>query len=265
MSPLAPETPIGYAPVPGARRIYRAVEVARLAARYHVTVESASEICFERVMEMLQPERVVNAMRHALDNAEARVEVVETSRYPVPPGEVQFSRSTLPPAADGPVIWRGFVRYGGERRFAIWARVRILVRAQKIIAAENLAAGSPIDAKQVRLEDYDVFPSAQGEAPIVDGIVGKIPRKAIAAGSAIPASLLQEPKDVERGEMVQVEVRSGAARLKLEGRAQTAGRTGDAIRVRNLSTGKSFSAHVSAKGRVVLTAATASGAKDAKQ
>ncbi|MBI2679527.1 MAG: flagellar basal body P-ring formation protein FlgA [Candidatus Solibacter usitatus] len=262
-SSLAPDTPVGYAPVPGARRIYRAAEVDRLAVRYKVPVASSNEICFERVMEQLQPDRVVNAMRHALNNLEARIEVLELSRYPVPPGEIQFSRSTLPPAADAPVIWRGFVRYGGERRFAIWARVRILVRAQKIVAVENLTAGSRIEARQVRLEECDVFPSQVGKEEM-DGIVGKIARRPISAGSPITATLLEEPKDVERGQMVEVEVRSGAARLKLEGRAQSAGRTGDAIRVRNLSTGKSFSAHVSAKGQVVLSATTAAGAKESK-
>jgi flagella basal body P-ring formation protein FlgA len=99
----------------------------------------------------------------------------------------------------------------------------------------------------------------------VDEIVGKIPRRPISAGSVISAALLEDPKDVERGQMVEVEVRSGAARLKLEGRAQSAGRTGDAIRVRNLGTGKSFSAHVSAKGQVVLSAATGSATKEVKQ
>jgi flagella basal body P-ring formation protein FlgA len=264
-SSLAPETPLAYAPVPGARRIFRAAEVGRLAERYKVPLEAFGEVCFERVMEVLKPEGVVDAMRQALGNPEARIEVVEMSKFPVPPGEIQFTRSTLPPAAEGPVIWRGFVRYSGDRRFAIWARVRILVRSQKIIATENLAVGSRIDAKQVRVEERDVFPSAEAGIPAVDGIVGKSPRRPISAGSAITSTLLEEPKDVERGQMVEVEVRSGAARLKLEGRAQSAGRTGDAIRVRNLSTGKSFSAHVSAKGQVVLSAAAASGAKEVKQ
>ncbi len=259
---VAPDTPIGYSPVPGARRLYRIVELERLAARYRVTLEPAREICFERVMEMLTPERVADAMKHGLGDLEARIEVVEMSRYPVPPGEIHFTRATLPIGADTPVIWRGFVRYGGERRFAIWARVRIQVRSKRIIATENVAAGSRIDARQVRVEERDAFPSVQPENISLDGITGKISRRAIPAGSAVSASLLEEPKDVERGEMVQVEVHSGAARLKLEGRAQTAGRMGEAVRIRNLSTGKSFSANVSAKGRVVLSAATAPAAKD---
>src|SRR6185295_5611107 len=89
-SSLAPEMLIGYAPVPGARRIYRAAEVDRLAVRYKLSLESPAEICFERVMEQLSPERVINAMRQALNNLEARIEVLELSRYPVPPGEIQF-------------------------------------------------------------------------------------------------------------------------------------------------------------------------------
>ena len=62
------------------------------------------------------------------------------------------------------------------------------------------------------------------------------------------------PKEVERGDLVQVEVRSGAALLKLEGRAESAGRHGEPIKVHTLVNGKSFSARVAGKDRVVVAA-----------
>ena len=40
--------------------------------------------------------------------------------------------------------------------------------------------------------------------------------------------------DVNRGDMVEVEVRSGAAHLAFTGKAESAGRSGDTIVIRNL-------------------------------
>ncbi len=77
--------------------------------------------------------------------------------------------------------------------------------------------------------------------------------------------MLDAPKDVERGDVVQVEVHSGAALLKLEGRAESAGRRGDPIKVHTLANGRSFSARVADKDRVVVTTALGSKPKDANQ
>ena len=68
-----------------------------------------------------------------------------------------------------------------------------------------------------------------------------------------------------RGDLIKVEVSSGGARLQLDGRAQADGRTGETIPVRNVATGKVFSARVSEKGRVVLTASRPPAAKDLNQ
>jgi len=258
-SVLPPDTKLGYAPIPGVRRFFHASELRRIAARHNIGLSSAAEICFERPMETLQPEAVAQAMRQALGQPDAHIEIQELSRYPVPRGQVSFNRSALPAApslanAAAPQLWRGIVRYGGDHRFAIWARARILVRSTRIVATEDLPAGRPIDARQVRVEEFDVPASNQPPPPTVDRIVGKWPRQPIKASAAITAFQLEEPKDIERGDLVEVEVRSGGAHLTLEGRALADGRKGDMIPVRNTANAKCFSARVQDKGWVVLTA-----------
>src|ERR1700681_3286414 len=119
------DTRLGYAPAPGARRVFHANDLRRLAIRYNIPQPSDAELCFERAMEPLSRERIIQAMQDVLGSAKARVEIVEISRYPVPPGEIQFIRSALPASTGGAVLWRGSVMYNGERRFAIWARVKI--------------------------------------------------------------------------------------------------------------------------------------------
>jgi len=256
------DTQVGFAPVPGVKRFFHTPELQRLAARYNVTLPPDAEVCIERVLEPLRPEAVVEAMKKALGVPEARIEVVELSRFPVPRGEIEFARSALPPAAPTPVIWRGLVRYVGGRRFAIWARVKVRVPAIQIVAVENLRAGQPVAAGQVKLEKCELYPAATPDPPSLDMIVGHLPRNPIAAGAAVTLDLLDAPKEVERGDVVQVEVRSGSARLALEGRAQSAGSHGQAISIRNMATGKSFSARVVDKDRVLLNAALPGTAKD---
>jgi flagella basal body P-ring formation protein FlgA len=263
-SSLPADTDLGYAPVPGARRFYHAAELRRLALRYNLAAESLNEICIERAMEPLVPERVIEAMRESLGTPEAHIEIVELSRYPVPRGDIEFTRASLPPGGPAAILWRGFVRYGSQRRFAIWARVKITAPSTRIVALQNLPGGQRIEAAQVRLEPTETFPSSQ-PAPSLDQVLGLVPRRSIAAGAALTKNLLDAPKEVERGAVVEVEVHSGGARLSLEGRAQNSGRRGDAIPIRNLATGKSFSARVAGKDRVVLTTVLPSRAKDIDQ
>jgi flagella basal body P-ring formation protein FlgA len=260
-SSLPADTDLGYAPVPGARRYYHGAELNRLALRYNLAMDGAVEICIERAMEPLAPERVIAAMRQALGIPSIRIEIVELSRYPVPRGDIEFTRASLPPSAAAPVLWRGFVRYGSQHRFALWARVKVTVPSTRIVAIQNLPAGRRIEASQVRIEPTETFPSTQ-PAPSLDQVLSLVPRRSITAGAVLTQNLLDTPREVERGDVVAVEVHSGGARLALEGRAQNSGRRGDAIPIRNLDSGKSFSARVAGKDRVVLTTVLPSKAKD---
>jgi flagella basal body P-ring formation protein FlgA len=75
-------------------------------------------------------------------------------------------------------------------------------------------------------------------------------QRAIHAGEPVYASMLVAPREVERGDKVAVEVSSGAAMLAFEATAESSGRTGDSIVVRNPENGRLFSAKVEAKGKV---------------
>jgi flagella basal body P-ring formation protein FlgA len=81
-----------------------------------------------------------------------------------------------------------------------------------------------------------------------------VPRRPIPAGAAIERQWLDVPADVVRGERVRVEIRSGRARVILEGQAQSSGRRGELVGVRNPANGKILRATVADRGRVVLDA-----------
>jgi hypothetical protein len=191
------EVPVAPAPSPGARRVFRAAELAALARSHSLSISPADDICFEWAMEPLDPKRLLAAMQAALGSSAAHIEIVDTGVRQAPAGPIEFRREDLPVPAtkesSSPVVWRGNVVYGTNRRFAIWARVVVS------------------------------YP----------------------------------PPDIDRGDLVEVEVRSGAARLLLRARSESDGRTGETISLRNLSSNKIFQARVEGKGRALVEASAA--------
>ncbi len=62
------------------------------------------------------------------------------------------------------------------------------------------------------------------------------------------------PREVERGDLVAVEVTSGGALVKFEARAESGGTQGETVVLRNPATKICFSALVAGKGKVTLNA-----------
>jgi flagella basal body P-ring formation protein FlgA len=242
-------------PPPGSKRTFHASELASLAQLYSIRLDSPPDVCFEWPMESLDRSRILQAMRESLAVPEARIEITETSLYPVPRGRVEFPRPMLgapaSTAQEHPVLWRGQVVYGGEHRYPVWAKVRVKVACERIFALEALKPGQPIDPRQVRTEPAECFPflDGSGRSPAVS-LSGTVPTRAIAAGSEIRPEFLARPNDVNRGDAVHVEVRSGAAHLAFIAQAESGGRSGDFIAVRNPSSSKIFRARIKDKGQV---------------
>ncbi len=72
-------------------------------------------------------------------------------------------------------------------------------------------------------------------------------RAALTAERPAPAS-----PEVQRGEKVAVEVTSGGALLRFEADAESSGRKGDSVLIRNPETGSLFQARVESKGKVLV-------------
>ena len=255
-SALPPATTLGYAPAVGAKRVWPAAQLVRLARQHGVEITDGKDICVERATRDLNSEELLAAMRGTFGSERVRLSIVDFSRNPVPPGETAFPRQGLPasaPGGDGAVLWRGYVQYAAGKKFPIWARVKVSAPLTRIVATESLEPGRAIAAGQVRVEETEGYPR-NGLAPRVEDVVHKAPRRLIKAGAEVVPSLLAEERVVARGEKVEVQVEDGATRLTLEGRAESAGDVGGTISVRNPQNGRLFSARVSGKGRAVVSA-----------
>jgi flagella basal body P-ring formation protein FlgA len=256
LAEAAPDAPLGFAPLPGTRRVFGLRELERLA-RQHGLPPAASPVCLERRMEPLSREQVESALRAAAGPDAVRIEILDYSRAPVAKGTLQFPRTGLSSPGDltcnVPVTWRGSLRYSATGSLAVWARVRLAVTRTRCVSATALKAGETVQGEQVRTETIDAFPF--GPRPCgIEQIVGRRVRRSLQAGTEITAALLDEPKQVERGQMVSVEVSSGAAQLSFEARAESGGNAGDGIVLVNPSTGRRFAAKVEGRGKAIVNA-----------
>ena len=246
METVDPHTPLAFAPAPGVSRVFHAPELARLAERFHLSPPSP-EICVTRPVAPLDREKVLAAMHRALPNAE--IAVLDCSRAPVPAGDIYFPANQLRNEPSGQ-WWTGYVRYAGDHRFSIWARVEAQVTAALVVALRTVRPGEAIPPDAVQVQTHSSIPGNSGFAVSTDQVVNQSPRETIPAGTPIRLSLLTKPLDVARGDMVEVEAQSGAAHLQFTARAEESGVTGDEIPVLNPVSHRRFTARIAGKDRV---------------
>jgi flagella basal body P-ring formation protein FlgA len=252
-SALPDDTPIARAPVAGARLVLRPDELQRLAGAHQLRSETWTPVCFEWPMSPLDTEHATAILRENLEPADARMEVLDLFRGPAPPGEVVFPRPALSPAGNASYLWRGYVRYGEDRRYPIWARLRIWVTRNRVVARQALAQGSIVTQEQVETKKLEApfyghpFLSDPADA------IGKRVRRSVREGEPLVDADLTEAPVVAAGQAVEVEVRNGPLCIRETGQVEQSGRKGDMVMVRNTRSGAKFRARVESAGRVTVT------------
>lgn len=260
---------IGFAPLPGGRRVLTTNELQRAAVKNGVANSAAidsirADICVQMLTRLLKMEEVERAIQSEIQNRgiqNVTVEILDFSRYQVPEGELQFTKAGLTPPAQKnsamqAVLWRGRMIYGGSRSVPVWARVRIYVEADVTIAAVDIAAAATIGEGDTIVEKRRVFPFDGAPFGGVQAVIGKRTKRSLKKGDPITSALLENLREVERGDKVEVAVSSGAAQLRLAAIAESSGQIGERILIKNPSSGKRFQATVESKGHVTVTAST---------
>lgn len=247
---------IGYSPVPGARRVLATAELLRIGSPYGVEVAPDTHACFEWSLQPLTADVVRAAIHESLQSPDSRIEVLAVSREQAPAGKLTFPLSGLLASTltgpDTPVTWRGEVQYGGSRQFSVWARVKISATMTRVTATELILPGQTVTPDKVRLETYDDFPLRNDIARNLDEVIGRMPRRALRAGLPLFRADLIEPFQVQRGDTVEVTAIAGATQLHMPAVAETPGRQGDTITLRNPHSGKVFRARIEGKDRVLV-------------
>lgn len=253
-SAVPPDTTLGYAPAFGVRRVFRGGELAALASRFGISRQPDAAVCFEWAAERLTPERVLPVMHAALGRENLTIDILDLYRGPVPKGRIVFPAfaPAAPSGTKSGAVWRGHIVYGNLQKFGVWVRVLIHGPMLQVIATADLKAGVPIAKGSIAQEsrDADLRPGATAQS--LGEVLGRIPLRTIPAGSAVRLDALRLPADVRPGEVVDVEARCGAARIRMDALAESEGRRGQLVTLRNPSNGRTFKGRVEEKGKVSI-------------
>jgi len=252
---------LGYLLTSGEPRILHGADLQRIAKNQRLDLDGLPDVCFARDSFIPQPDQLREAMLAELSNAEPnlsglKIEILSWNRQPAPAGKLIFPRAGMQllqgSVIQPDILWNGYVRYGDDRQFPVWAKVRITANITRVVAVTTIPVAKPIQAGQVRVESCEEFPFDETLARNLDEVVGYLPKSSLRAGSAVRRTQIERAPDVARGDLVMVEVSVAGARLRLEGRAESAGSKGSTILVRNLSSGRDFRALVTGKNQATV-------------
>lgn len=112
------------------------------------------------------------------------------------------------------------------------------------VAKENIARGNVISATDLTYETRNI--SQLGEQSVTDPTpaLGKAAKRLISKGDVIRPSLLDQPRQVSRGELVSITSTSGSIRVVMQGTALSDGKLGQRIRVKNSQSERIINAKV---------------------
>ncbi len=276
---------VAWAPSPGVTRWIAPGEMVRLGRQLGLALnpgeggnsggESVGGICLERTVEVINPDRLLQAMRTA--GAGFAIELIGFGPRQAPSGRLEFWVQALPripriprsahrslkPALPGdglpPVLWRGRVVTDSGRAFPVWARVRVTISRPGLIALQTLEPGQTVTRDAIALVQFNDYPA--WEAPLADPAlaIGRRVRRRVVAGAPVLPELLAVRRAIERGDMVTVDLSGdssgdlpGEAQATLTVQAESTGGTGENVLLKNPLTGRRFSSRVTGVGRAVM-------------
>jgi flagella basal body P-ring formation protein FlgA len=246
---LDPGVEVGAAPSAGVQRVMQPDELVRLARLYGIALASpATAVCFERATEPMTAEKLLPILRTALEMDSAQIEILDFSRFGVPRGRFEFPKSSLMPNG----LWRGRVLYDQNHSMPVWVKARVTVEKTWVEAAETLPMGKTVSASQLLVRTGPRFPFEPPLLATLDEATGRKPTRTLAMGVALAAGMLATAHEVERGDIIAVEVKVGGATLAFQATAESSGRTGDQVMVKNPENGKTFLAKIQGKGHVLV-------------
>jgi len=250
---LPGDTTVLLAPMPGASREVWRVELDRLALRHGLTAlpgPGPERIRIERRMRVLTSTEAAAAVatslaeRYRVAPDDVLVELIGFREPLVPAGELRFrSTGLLPPAGEAgpiPLSWAT-----PERRSAtLGLRAKVEIRGRYAVAARALAARQALGVGDIVLEEGPLpRPPERWRVDPAD-LAGKMLARAVAAGEKIPRSAILPKPAIERGAVVELELKRGPIEMRAPGKAEQAGAVGQHLVFRNLTSGRRVAARV---------------------
>lgn len=166
------------------------------------------------------------------------------------PGEILRASVDGTPRSGRGMPFSLFVRSGNGDVRELRGTADVSLQVPVLVAARALPTGTVLSAGDVAVRKRDYTGSAEEMLHAPADAVGRRVRWQLSGGVPLRRDYLEDPEALRRGDAVQIEAESGAVRISGKGISLQAGRVGDTVLVKNLSSGKEVAGRLSA-GRVV--------------
>ena len=243
------------------RRVLSNRELVRLAMQHNFEVHDVpGEVCLEARSVIVTHSTVQNAIEQALaavrGDAIVEATIIDFNPKKAPVGTLLLGHAGLMSACSaGPCSsyrWRGAIQTADGQSIPFKVELRLEVMETMVIAKRAFSFGEKVSPHGYVSAERRVAWHSGPKREMVNP-VGQIVRRAIKEGEIISRENLRRARDVESGESIELEVRSGELVLVTQAHAVTGGKQGDRVIVRNSSTKKNFAAVVTgpAKARTI--------------
>lgn len=137
-----------------------------------------------------------------------------------------------------------------SQAWSLFVRAKVKVTARLPVANRAMKRGEFIGAQDIEWHPVVLGASDRDLLTRTDDIIGRQVSRKLRRHRAIQLHHLNAPQWVNIGDKVIIEARSQGFSANMAGEALESGGEGEAIRVKNLSSGKVITAFPTAKGRV---------------
>ncbi len=252
---------VALAPAPGADRELQAVSViARLRndkAAAGIVWKGSQTIMVHRKGIRIDRERLkqiiadfLAANMDRLPRAEFRFTSIQApSEIMLPTGNLRWSVTPSRPEILGSSSFSIVFQVDGRTVKNCTVRGHLEALAPVVTASVNLKKGTVILPDQVTMTRRDIA-TLKNPVLSLDQVIGMQVRRNIPPGRALEARFLEQPPVIRKGELVKILAIKGPMRISTTGIATRDGRTGETIRVKNISSSKYVYCRVDAPGIV---------------
>ncbi|MBI2689772.1 MAG: flagellar basal body P-ring formation protein FlgA [Acidobacteria bacterium] len=231
---LPADKDLGPAPAGTLVRVFHKSQLASLLNG--AGADLPDSICVQRKREAIPTEvwqsAIEIAMAKLCPETQWKAQVIEYPRHLLPIGELTFPRGGIV-ASRGPVIlWRGALLLPDKTSVPVWVRLDIRTQRRANVLQRALAAGTTVISEDYREET--IWAPGLCVAPLnPHDLNGLIAKRAIAQGAELRPEDLRRPPAIHRGQSVEVESASGAARIRIPAVAEQDGEVGERVQLRS--------------------------------
>jgi flagella basal body P-ring formation protein FlgA len=196
---------------------------------------------------------LLEVIRTAVDRPDADLEMADFYRGPVPEGALVSEGLTIPNnPGSAPLLWRGRIETSEHRRAPVWAHVFVRVRQSVLVAVRDVNLGEALSPRVLEMRLQALPFGTRNTIADPAQAVGQTALRRIRAGEVVRREWLAAPAVVQRGQAVDVEVRSGRSSLRFRAEAVSNAQLGEMVALRNPVSGKRFRAVATAPGQAEM-------------